>query len=261
MKSIVGITFTNDEKIEYFFTDKLELKKSITVIVENNDILRLGFVATDIHPINEENLKKELGTVVRIATKKDYNQYQNNLRQASQALKKCRQLVQKYKLDMNVMDATYTLEQDQLIFSFYAETRIDFRDLARELASIYKTRIELHQIGVRDKAKKVSGIGSCGQKLCCSRFIHEFDSVSISMAKNQNLSLNPTKINGVCGRLLCCLKYEDECYKELKKNLPQVGQTVEYEGSSGKVVFVDILNQKYKLDIQNKGIIEVDAKN
>lgn len=261
MKNIVGITFTNDEKIEYFFTDKLELKKSITVIVENNSILRLGFVATDIHPINEENLQKELGSVVRIATKKDYNQYQNNLRQANQALKKCKQLVKKYKLNMNVIDAVYTLEQDQLIFSFYAETRIDFRDLARELASIYKTRIELHQIGVRDKAKKVSGIGSCGQKLCCSRFINEFDSVSISMAKNQNLSLNPTKINGVCGRLLCCLKYEDECYKELKNNLPQVGQTVDYEDTSGKVVSVDILNQSYKLDIQNKGIIEVNVKN
>lgn len=261
MKNIVGITFNNDQKIEYYFTDKIELKKSITVIVENNNVFRLGYVSTDIHPVNEQNLKKELGKVIRIATKKDYQKYQSNLKLANQALKRCRQLVHKYNLDMNVIDAFYTLEQDQLVFSFYSENRVDFRDLARELASIYKTRIELHQIGVRDKAKKVCGLGICGQKLCCSRFLHEFDSISISMAKNQNLSLNPTKINGVCGRLLCCLKYEDDCYKNLKKTLPEVGQTINTEHGSGKVVSVDILNQSYEVNVPEIGIVKVNEKN
>jgi cell fate regulator YaaT (PSP1 superfamily) len=136
---------------------------------------------------------------------------------------------------------------------------VDFRDLAKELAAVYKTRIELHQIGVRDKAKKISGIGPCGQKLCCSRFLNDFDSVSISMAKNQNLSLNPTKINGLCGRLLCCLKYENQCYTDCKKNLPKVGDMVETEIGNGKVISVDILRKKYKIDTSDKGIIEIDA--
>ena len=158
---------------------------------------------------------------------------------------------------MNIIDASFTLDQSQLLFSFYSDNRVDFRDLARDLAAIYKTRIELHQIGVRDKAKKVGGVGICGQKLCCSRFINEFDSVSISMAKNQNLSLNPNKINGVCGRLLCCLKYENCCYKELKKKLPQVGQVVELESGKGKVVSVDVLKQSYEIENMNKEIIKI----
>ena len=160
---------------------------------------------------------------------------------------------------MNVIDATFTFNQEQLVFTFFSEQRIDFRDLAKELASIYKTRIELHQIGVRDKAKKISGIGLCGQKLCCSRFMNDFDSVSISMAKNQNLSLNPSKINGLCGRLLCCLKYENECYKECRKDLPQVGKMVEVGDIKGKVVSVDILRRTYKVETQDKGIVDVNA--
>ena len=236
MKYIIGISLDNTENIEYYFTSKLELKKGITVVVENSD--------NTLH-------------IVRIATKKDYQKYQSNLKLAHQSLKRCRQLVKKYNLNMNIIDASFTLDQSQLLFSFYSDNRVDFRDLARDLAAIYKTRIELHQIGVRDKAKKVGGVGICGQKLCCSRFINEFDSVSISMAKNQNLSLNPNKINGVCGRLLCCLKYENCCYKELKKKLPQVGQVVELESGKGKVVSVDILKQSYEIENMNKEIIKI----
>lgn len=261
MKKIIGITFNNDDKIEYFYVDIENLKKNVTVITENNGLQRFGQVATPLHPINPDNLTKELGTIVRIATKKDYNKHQNNLKQAEIALNKCRKLVNKYKLDMNVIDAVYTFNQEQLVFSFYSENRVDFRDLAKELASIYKTRIELHQIGVRDKSKKIGGLGLCGQKICCSRFIDEFDSVSISMAKNQNLSLNPTKINGVCGRLLCCLKYEDETYQECRKQIPQMGQTVTTKDGQGKVVAIDILAKKYKVDIKDKGIIEYNGNN
>ncbi len=254
---IVGVRFNEDEQLTYYYVKDLELKKNVTVIVEDNDTLKFGKVVTPIHNIEEKKLTKELGNVVRIATKKDFNKHLNNLKQAEIALKKCKELVKKYKLEMNLIDATYTFNQDQLIFHFYADSRIDFRDLAKELATIYKTRIELRQIGVRDKAKKVCGIGVCGQKLCCSRFLNEFDSVSISMAKNQNLSLNPSKINGVCGRLLCCLKYEDECYKECKKNLPNVGATINTEKIKGKVISVDILGQKYVVSTE-KGNIEVD---
>ncbi len=258
MKYIIGISLDNTENIEYYFTSKLELKKGITVVVENSDnTLHLGYISTNIHPIDESKLHKNLGHIVRIATKKDYQKYQSNLKLAHQSLKRCRQLVKKYNLNMNIIDASFTLDQSQLLFSFYSDNRVDFRDLARDLAAIYKTRIELHQIGVRDKAKKVGGVGICGQKLCCSRFINEFDSVSISMAKNQNLSLNPNKINGVCGRLLCCLKYENCCYKELKKKLPQVGQVVELESVKGKVVSVDVLRQSYEIENMNKEIIKI----
>lgn len=261
MANIVGIVFTDENQIEYYNCEDLKIKKNITVIVQDGQSIKFGKVATDVHKLDEKNLNTPLGKIIRVATKKDYLKHQANLKKASQALSRCKQLVQKYKLDMNIIDANYTFDQDQLIFDFYAEARIDFRNLAKELASIYKTRIELHQIGVRDKAKKICGVGLCGQKICCSRFLKEFDSVSISMAKNQNLSLNPTKINGVCGRLLCCLKYEDECYKECKKDLPNIGQTIEVNGIIGKVVFVDILRKKYSIETSKKEIIEVDVGN
>lgn len=257
---IVGIKFDDSERIFYYYVNDLELKKNITVIVEDNDVLQFGKVVTDVHPIDDKKLNKELGSIVRIASKKDFTKHLNNLKASKQALKKARDLANKYKLEMNIIDAVYTFNQDQLLFHFYADTRIDFRDLARDLAAIYKTRIELRQIGVRDKAKKVCGIGICGQKLCCSRFLNEFDSVSISMAKNQNLSLNPTKINGVCGRLLCCLKYEDEGYKECRQGLPNVGQTVKTADYEGKVISVDILKRTYRVET-DKGIIEIDGNN
>lgn len=252
----VGIQFDNDEKIYYYYVEKMDLRKNVTVIVNENGTLKFGKVVTPIKS-EEEQTTKALGDVIRISTKQDYQKYTANLKQANQALKKCKELVKKYNLDMKIIDAIYTFDQDQLVFHFYADQRIDFRDLAKELASIYKTRIELRQIGVRDKAKKVCGMGVCGQKLCCSRFLNDFDSVSISMAKNQNLSLNPNKINGVCGRLLCCLKYEDECYKECRKNLPNIGQIIDKDGVKGKVTSLDILGNKYTVSTDN-GLVEID---
>ena len=158
---------------------------------------------------------------------------------------------------MSLIDANYTFDRDKLIIRFLADNRIDFRDLVKEIASIYKVRIELRQIGVRDKAKEVSGCGICGQKLCCSRFLKDLETVSITMAKNQNLSLNPNKINGVCGRLLCCLKYEDEEYIKCRKHLPKIGDKMKTEAGEGTVIGLDILKQEYKVDVPNQGIVRV----
>ena len=160
---------------------------------------------------------------------------------------------------MKIVGAEYTLDRNELVFKFIADGRVDFRDLAKDLANRYKTRIELYQLGVRDKAKEVGGCGPCGIKLCCQRFSSNFTSVSINMAKNQNLSLNPTKINGVCGRLLCCLRYEDDSYKECRKCLPQIGKTVEIKEGKGKVVSLDVINKKYTVLIPEKGEIEVSV--
>ena len=154
----------------------------------------------------------------------------------------------------------FTLDRSQLIFKFISENRIDFRTLVKQLASIYKTRIELRQVGVRDKAKEVGGIGACGCKLCCARFLHDLESVSINMAKNQNIALNPNKINGVCGRLLCCLKYEDECYRACRKCLPKVGDIVKTEKGMGQVISLNILKKSYKVDVENIGIIEISKE-
>ena len=193
--------------------------------------------------------------------KEDIEEYKENKKLAGQALKKCKKIVKEMNLEMDVIEAYFTLDKDHLIFNFYADNRVDFRELAKELAYIYKTRIELRQIGVRDKAKKIGGLGCCGRELCCAKFLNKFDSVTISMAKNQNLSLNPNKINGVCGRLLCCLKYEDDGYKECRKCLPKVGQIIEVENGKGKVTSIDVLNKKIKIELENGNVIEEQIKN
>ena len=182
----------------------------------------------------------------------------SNLKDADRALIKCRDLIDKYNLEMRIIDACYTFDREQLMFRFLADDRVDFRQLAKDLGSIFKTRIELRQVGIRDKAKEVGGFGPCGRKLCCNNFLTEFDSVSINMAKNQNLSLNPTKINGICGRLLCCLKYENDNYTEYKKGLPDVGHKVKTEKGEGKVISVDIFNRKYKVLTENNNVVEVE---
>ena len=248
MSEIVGIEIPN-EQMKYFYTNKLNLKKNLTVIVETEDGLRFGKVVTDIHPIDNKKLKEELYKVIRIASKQDYEDNKKNEKDIKESIKKFNSLTKKYNLEMKLQDAYYTHDRQQLIFKFTSENRVDFRDLAKDLASIYHTRIELRQIGVRDKAKKISGLGLCGQILCCSRFLDDFSSVSIQMAKDQNIALNPTKINGLCGRLLCCLKYEEECYKECRKGLPNVGKTVTTSsGREGKVVSVDVLKRKFRVE-------------
>ena len=162
---------------------------------------------------------------------------------------------------MKIIDACYTFDREQLMFRFLADERIDFRQLAKDLGAIYKTRIELRQVGIRDKAKEIGGIGPCGRMLCCNSFLTEFDSVSINMAKNQNLSLNPSKINGVCGRLLCCLKYENDNYSEYKKDLPDVGSKIKNDLGDGRVISVDVFKKNYKVLLNNGEIITVEVDN
>ena len=184
------------------------------------------------------------------------------MKDADKAIIKCNELIEKYEVDMRIIDACYTFDREQLIFRFLADDRVDFRQLAKDLGSIFRTRIELRQVGIRDKAKDIGGFGPCGRKLCCSNFLSEFDSVSINMAKNQNLSLNPSKINGVCGRLLCCLKYENENYNEYKKGLPDVGNKIKTSSGEGKVISVDVFKRKYKVLIsETNEIVEREVDN
>ena len=259
MIKVVGVEFKENDDKYYFSIKKVIPKKNITVIVETDKGMQFGKVVTDILEIDEKEFDKEIKPIIRISTKKDFNIHKKNIRDAKEALKVCKEIVEEDNLKMQVIDATYSFDRSQLMFRFVADSRIDFRDLAKELAAIYKTRIELRQIGIRDKAKEVGGLGLCGRKMCCARFLKDFDSVSISMAKNQNLSLNPSKINGVCGRLLCCLKYEDESYSECKNCLPKIGQAIKTDKGEGKVISVDILNHKYTVELNNHNTIDVEV--
>ncbi len=262
MIDIIGVIF-NDEKHIYFFAPSgLKLNKGLKVIVETERGIQLGEVATNYNKMKKENLHLPLKRVIRIANKEDLKNYNNNLIDNKKAFDDCKKLIKKNKLEMHLIDAGFTLDRKQLLFHFTADKRIDFRQLAKELAAIYKTRIELRQVGIRDKARKIGGIGPCGRLLCCSQYLFNFDGISISMAKNQNIALNPSKINGVCGRLLCCLNYEDEQYEEARKVLPKPGEEVETKFGKGKVTSIDLLNRKYKVEIsENEEInIEIDDK-
>ena len=261
MHEVVGVTFKENGRMFYFLTGNKKLKKNLTVIVETERGLSFGKIVTNIFTITDEQIKAPLKEVIRIATKSDYYQHKKNTQDAKKALLKARELANKHQLDMHLIDATYTFERDQLVFKFVADNRVDFRTLAKELANIYKTRIELRQVGVRDKAKELGGIGQCGRCLCCSKFLQDFESVSINMAKNQNIALNPCKINGICGRLMCCLKYEDECYLKCRKGLPKLGSKVLTENGEGKVVELDILNGTYSVDVPNYGIVKMERNN
>ena len=254
---VVEVQFKNKGQKYLFDPNKIKLKPQITVIVETEQGLQFGKIIS-VKKIEKNKIKNPLKKIIRIATKKDYLKHKSNVKEANIALKKCRELVFQEKIEMQIIDACYSFDKDKLIFRFLAENRIDFRNLAKKLASIYHVRIELRQIGARDKAKEIGGYGPCGRKLCCSTFLKELDTVSINMAKNQNLALNPTKINGVCGRLFCCLKYEDDCYKKCRINMHKIGDIMETSQGTGKVVGLDILRQKYKVDVPNYGIVEVD---
>lgn len=256
MVEVVGVMLSEKGRMYYFSPNKLKLKQNVTIIVETDRGLQFGKVAREPFYIEEKNLILPLKNVIRIASKQDYLSHKKNLKDAEKALKKCRLIVEKESLNMQIIDCNYTFDRSQLMFRFLADSRIDFRELAKELAAIYKTRIELRQVGVRDKAKEIGGIGPCGRTLCCSCFLNDFDSVSINMAKNQNISLNQTKINGSCGRLLCCLKYEDDTYSKCRECLPKIGTAITVEEGTGKVVALDILKQKYSVEIPGVGVVE-----
>ena len=258
MIEVIGISFKKGGKVYYFSPNGKKIKKGISVIVTTERGMQFGTVEISNTEIEEKTLKGPLAKIVRIATKRDFNKHLENQKLARQALLECKKMVEKEKLNMMILESNYTFDRSQLLFTFLADNRVDFRNLAKNLGSKFKTRIELRQVGVRDKAREVGGYGCCGRPLCCSKFLTDFDSVSINMAKTQNIALNPTKINGVCGRLLCCLKYENDTYKEYGKNLPKIGKKVTTEQGEGKVISTDILKQTYRVDVKDYGIVEVD---
>ena len=235
---VIGVRFLYTKRIHYYSFNGFECNKGMSVICESDYGTCLGNVVTNIIDIDPSKMNYEITSITRLATNDDIEKNNKNILDASNALEKCKELIKKHNLDMHAINALYTFDRDQLIIFFVADSRVDFRELARELASI-------------------GGIGICGGELCCARFLKEFDSVSINMAKNQNIALNPTKINGVCGRLLCCLKYEDDVYSSKRKGLPNVGKSYETEKGVGKVISVDVLSRTIKVEV-GSSIIEVN---
>lgn len=253
---IYSVNFKDNGKSYYFIGDDYHIGDY--VIVETERGLQYGMVNNILE--NKEDI--EYKSILRKATSEDEETYYKLLKESNIALSKCRELVSKLELNMNVINAEFTFDRGQLLFSFVADERIDFRELAKKLAGIYHTRIELRQIGARDKAKEIGGYGVCGRKICCQRFLNHIDAISMNMAKNQNLALNPSKINGLCGRLLCCLQYEDEAYQECSYNLPLVGDVIKTKNGEGKVISVDILNRKCKVLVgSNKEEIDFNNEN
>ena len=257
---VVGIKLNKNGKTYFFDSNGYNLNVGDNVIVETEKGLQYGDVVDISINVSGKGKKIDYKNVIRIANKNDNKKHINNLRDADKALIKCNELISSYGLDMKILDACYTFDREQLIFRFVSDNRVDFRQLAKDLGTLFKTRIELRQVGIRDKSKEIGGFGPCGRKLCCNNFLTEFDSVSINMAKNQNLSLNPSKINGVCGRLLCCLKYENDNYTEYKKGLPDVGHRVKTEQGEGKVISVDVFKRTYKVLLPENEILVVEVK-
>ena len=248
MVKVVGIRFRNAGKIYYFGPGKLQLKAGMHAIVETARGVEMGTVMTDPREVSEESVVQPLKPVIRIATEQDEKQAEKNRQKEKEAFKICLEKIAKHKLDMKLVEAEYTFDNNKLLFYFTADGRIDFRELVKDLAAVFRTRIELRQIGVRDETKIMGGYGICGRELCCHTFLSEFAPVSIKMAKEQNLSLNPTKISGVCGRLMCCLKNEEDTYEELNRKLPGVGDYVQTaDGLHGEVQSVNVLRQLVKV--------------
>ena len=260
MIDVIGISFANSNKIYYFNINGLPLTKKEAVIVETERGEQYGIVKTSVINIDKSLLQSEVKNVLRKANNEDEKQNNINLKDSVKAMEDCEKIKDELGLDMKILSASFTFDRKQLLFNFLADDRVDFRELAKRLASIYKTRIELRQIGVRDKAKEIGGIGPCGRTLCCTDYLVNFDSVSINMAKNQNLSLNPNKINGSCGRLLCCLTYENDVYEEYRKSLPNLGDKVKYNEKNGKVVELNILKKSYTILTDDDEYLTIEVK-
>ena len=238
-------TFGTNEDF-YTFDDK--------VVVETARGLELGDVIAKLIPMDEVNLTSEIKPVLRKATQEDIDAFNENQVLAEDAKEICEQCIDEANLDMKLIEAEYTLDRSKVIFSYVADERVDFRELLKQLAAIFKCRIELRQIGPRDKAKFIGGIGTCGLETCCSKYLREFDVISINMAKNQLLALNIQKLSGQCGKLMCCLKYEDCIYKEARKNLPKMNEQLEYKGKKYRVTSMNIISQSAKIENREEAI-------
>lgn len=249
---LASVKFKSAGKV-YYFSTTIQLEKGDFVVVETARGMELGEIAHELQAIEEFNLDTELKKIVREATDEDIKQYQNNLEEAKEALHICKEIVARYDVNMQLTSCEFTLDRAKVIFMYTSDDRVDFRKLLKELATVFRCRIELRQIGPRDKAKIIGGIGSCGLPLCCSTLLGEFNGVSINMAKNQMLAINIEKISGSCGRLMCCLKYEDEVYTLEKKRFPRIGSRVKFEGRDVKVIGLNVINDLVKID--NHGAI------
>lgn len=248
MVKVTGVRFRSAGKIYYFDPKEFEIKKGDHVIVETSRGVEYGTVVMNIRELADDEVVTPLKPILRMATDKDTENIRKNAEREKEAMKICQEKIRKHDLDMKLVDAEYTFDNSKLLFYFTADGRVDFRDLVKDLASVFKTRIELRQIGVRDETKLLGGVGICGRALCCHSYMSEFIPVSIKMAKEQNLSLNPTKISGTCGRLMCCLKNEQETYEFLNSKMPGIGDFVTAkDGTKGTVSSVNILRQRVKV--------------
>lgn len=252
MANVVGVRFKSVGKIYYFDPLDIDVKEGDSVIVETSRGIEMGKVVFDKREISDDEVTKPLKTVMRIADEKDFAIKASNEKKEKEAFNICADKIKEHGLEMKLVEVEYTFDASKILFYFTADGRIDFRDLVKDLATIFKTRIELRQIGVRDETKIVGSVGICGRGICCANFMGEFEPVSINMAKKQNLSLNPTKISGVCGRLMCCLKYEQDCYDELLKITPRKGAVVQTQYGVGTVEYVNLLKGILKVKIENE---------
>ncbi|PLR93321.1 PSP1 domain-containing protein [Bacillus sp. T33-2] len=249
MYDVVGVRFKKAGKIYYFDPGDLVIENDEFVIVETVRGVEYGRIVIPRKQVGENDVVLPLKKVVRIADQKDRLIVEENKAEAKQAYEVCCEKVSEHQLDMKLVDVEYTFDRNKVIFYFTADGRVDFRELVKDLAAIFRTRIELRQIGVRDEAKMLGGIGPCGRMLCCSTFLGDFDPVSIKMDKDQNLSLNPTKISGLCGRLMCCLKYENDEYETAKEQLPDLGEIINTPNGRGKVVGLNILQRVMQVEL------------
>ena len=251
MVKVIGVRFRNAGKIYYFDPKEYTIEKGDHVIVETARGIEYGYVVLDCQEVEDDKITQPLKPVLSVATPEDDDKAEKNKEKEREAKKICFEKIKKHNLEMKLIDAEYTFDNNKVLFYFTADGRIDFRELVKDLAAVFKTRIELRQIGVRDETKIIGGIGICGRELCCHTYLSEFVPVSIKMAKEQNLSLNPTKISGVCGRLMCCLKNEEETYEYLNNRLPGIGDYVTTDdGMKGEVQSVNVLRQLVKVLVE-----------
>lgn len=257
MASVVGVRFKRAGKIYYFDPVDIDVVPGSYVIVETSRGIEFGEVVSGKREVPDEEIITPLKPVLRLATEEDIAHQKENAGKAKEAMRACINKIEEHNMDMKLIDAEYTFDNSKIIFYFTADGRVDFRELVKELAAIFKTRIELRQIGVRDEAKSIGGLGPCGRPLCCGCFLGDFAPVSIKMAKDQNLSLNPTKISGLCGRLMCCLKYEQDVYEEARSCLPLEGSIVLTPKGEGRVAEVNALKKSLRVRIPNDDGIEL----
>ena len=256
MKRIIGVRFKRLGKIYFFDPKWLEVKKGESVVVETSQGEEIAEVVVPNRMIEEEKIVAPLKKVLRLASQKDLKHAEECRKKEKDAFDVCNKKIKEHKLDMTLTDVEYKFDNSKILFSFTSDGRVDFRELVKDLAATYKTRIELRQIGVRDEVKRIGGNGVCGRELCCCSFLGDFETVSIKMAKEQNLSLNPTKISGNCGRLMCCLKYEQEVYEEKEKRLPHVGAIVKTPDGVGEVDNVETLKEVVRVRIKDGDIFK-----